>query len=133
MVIDRYYKWYNEKRTHGSLNRQDPENAWKKYNPTPFENEKLLNYLQKTVQFISGRYSIVEPVEFTETIEGKKVKVVKPKNVTLLRVIRVEDHLSLTNLNSKSALRTLQNLSVHLLRILNTTIRKQLIRLQTVM
>jgi transposase InsO family protein len=45
MVIDRYYKWYNEKRRHGSLNRQAPETAWKKYNPVPFENEKLLNYL----------------------------------------------------------------------------------------
>jgi len=45
MVIDRYYKWYNEKRRHGSLNRQAPEMAWKKYNPIPFENEKILNYL----------------------------------------------------------------------------------------
>ncbi len=45
MIIDRYYKWYNEKRRHGSLNRQAPETAWKKYNPIPFENEKLLNYL----------------------------------------------------------------------------------------
>ena len=45
LVIDRYYKWYNEKRRHGSLNRQAPETAWKKYNPIPFENEKLLNYL----------------------------------------------------------------------------------------
>ena len=45
MIIDRYYKWYNEKRRHGSLNRQTPETAWKKYNPIPFENEKLLNYL----------------------------------------------------------------------------------------
>jgi putative transposase len=43
MVIDRYYKWYNEKRRHGSLKRQAPETAWKKYNPIPFENEKLLN------------------------------------------------------------------------------------------
>ncbi len=45
MVIDRYYKWYNEKRRYGSLNRQAPNTAWKKYNPVPFENEKLLNYL----------------------------------------------------------------------------------------
>jgi putative transposase len=45
MIIDRYYRWYNEKRRHGSLNRQAPETAWKKYNPIPFENEKLLNYL----------------------------------------------------------------------------------------
>ena len=45
MTIDRYYKWYNEKRRHGSLNRQTPDSVWKKYNPIPFENEKLLNYL----------------------------------------------------------------------------------------
>jgi putative transposase len=45
IIIDRYYKWYNEKRRHGSLNRQAPETTWKKYNPDPFENEKLLNYL----------------------------------------------------------------------------------------
>ena len=45
MVIDRYYKWYNEKRRHGSLNGQTPESVYKKYNPIPFENEKLLNYL----------------------------------------------------------------------------------------
>jgi putative transposase len=45
MIIDRYYKWYNEKRRHGSLKRQAPDLAWKKYNPGPFENEKLLNYL----------------------------------------------------------------------------------------
>ncbi len=29
MIIDRYYKWYNEKRRHGSLNRQAPETTWK--------------------------------------------------------------------------------------------------------
>jgi len=40
MIIDRYYRWYNEKRRHGSLNRQAPDSAWKKYNPVPFENEK---------------------------------------------------------------------------------------------
>ena len=45
LVIDRYYKWYNEKRKHWSLNRQTPETVWKYYNPIPFENEKLLNYL----------------------------------------------------------------------------------------
>ena len=45
MVINRYYKWYNEKRRHGSLKRQSPQSAWKQYNPIPFENEKLLNYL----------------------------------------------------------------------------------------
>ncbi len=32
MIIDRYCKWYNEKRRHGSLNRQSPESTWKKYN-----------------------------------------------------------------------------------------------------
>jgi transposase InsO family protein len=45
LIIDRYYKWYNEKRRHGSLKRQTPESVWKKYNPISFENEKLLNYL----------------------------------------------------------------------------------------
>jgi putative transposase len=45
LVIDRYYKWYNEKRRHWSLNGQTPETVWKNYNPIPFENEKLLNYL----------------------------------------------------------------------------------------
>jgi putative transposase len=45
MVIDRYYKWYNEKRRHWSLSGQTPETAWKNYNPIPFENEKRLNYL----------------------------------------------------------------------------------------
>ncbi len=45
MVIDRYYKWYNEKRKHWSLKRQTPDTVWKNYNPIPFENEKLLNYL----------------------------------------------------------------------------------------
>lgn len=38
MIIDRYYKWYNEKRRHGSLNGQTPNAVWKKYNPVPFEN-----------------------------------------------------------------------------------------------
>ena len=45
MTIDRYYKWYNEKRRHGSLNGQTPDSVYKKYNPIPFENEKPLNYL----------------------------------------------------------------------------------------
>ena len=45
LVIDRYYKWYNEKRRHGSLGRKSPETAWKNYNPIPFENQKLLDYL----------------------------------------------------------------------------------------
>jgi len=45
MVIDRYYKWYNEKRRHWSLNGQTPETVWNNYNPIPFENEKLPNYL----------------------------------------------------------------------------------------
>jgi putative transposase len=45
LVINRYYKWYNEKRRHGSLGGQTPEIVWKKYNPIPFENEKLLIYL----------------------------------------------------------------------------------------
>ena len=45
MIIDRYYKWYNEKRRHWSLNGLTPEAVWTKYNPNPFENEKHLNYL----------------------------------------------------------------------------------------
>jgi putative transposase len=45
MVLDRYYEWYNEKRRHGALKRQAPNHAFKNYNPVPFENEKLLNYL----------------------------------------------------------------------------------------
>jgi transposase InsO family protein len=45
MVLDRYYEWYNEKRRHGALKRQTPNHVFKKYNPIPFENEKLLNYL----------------------------------------------------------------------------------------
>jgi putative transposase len=45
LVIDRYYKWYNEKRRHWALSGQTPETVWKNYNPIPFENEKLLNYL----------------------------------------------------------------------------------------
>ena len=38
MIIDRYYKWYNEKRRHGSLNGQTPTQVFEKYNPSPFEN-----------------------------------------------------------------------------------------------
>jgi putative transposase len=44
-VIDRYFKWYNEKRRHGSLGGQTPDTVWNNFNPIPFENEKLLNYL----------------------------------------------------------------------------------------
>ena len=46
MTIDRYYGWYNTKRRHGSLNGKTPQIIWNQYfNPTPFENKKLLNYL----------------------------------------------------------------------------------------
>jgi putative transposase len=45
MVLDRYYEWYNEKRRHGSLNRKSPNQVFQNFNPVPFENEKLLNYL----------------------------------------------------------------------------------------
>jgi transposase InsO family protein len=45
VVIDRYYKWYNEKRRHWSLGGKTPETVWKNFNPIPFENEKRLNYL----------------------------------------------------------------------------------------
>jgi len=38
MIIDRYYKWYNEKRRHGSLNGKTPQSVWNQYfNPNPFE------------------------------------------------------------------------------------------------
>ena len=41
MTIDRYYKWYNEKRRHGSLNGKTPNAVYTQYfNPNPFENEK---------------------------------------------------------------------------------------------
>lgn len=36
MIIDRYYKWYNEKRRHGSLSGKTPETIWNQYfNPFP--------------------------------------------------------------------------------------------------
>ena len=39
MIIDRYYKWYNEKRRHGSLAGKTPQIIWNQYfNPNPFEN-----------------------------------------------------------------------------------------------
>ncbi len=38
MIIDRYYRWYNEKRRHGSLNGKTPQTIWNRYfNPNPFE------------------------------------------------------------------------------------------------
>lgn len=38
MIIDRYYKWYNEKRRHGSLKGRTPQIIWNQYfNPNPFE------------------------------------------------------------------------------------------------
>jgi len=46
MIIDRYYTWYNQKRKHGSLQRKTPDFVYNQYfNPNPFENKKLLNYL----------------------------------------------------------------------------------------
>jgi putative transposase len=46
MIIDRYYRWYNEKRRHGSLKGKSPQTIWNEYfNPNPFENKKPLNYL----------------------------------------------------------------------------------------
>lgn len=46
MIIDRYYQWYNQKRRHGSLMGRTPESVYTKFfNPGPFENKKLLNYL----------------------------------------------------------------------------------------
>lgn len=39
LVIDRYYKWYNEKRRHGSLAGKTPNAVYTQYfNPNPFEN-----------------------------------------------------------------------------------------------
>jgi putative transposase len=39
MTLDRYYKWYNEKRRHSSLAGKTPQNIWNQYfNPNPFEN-----------------------------------------------------------------------------------------------
>jgi len=39
MILDRYYKWYNEKRRHGSLAGKTPQIMWNQYfNPNPFEN-----------------------------------------------------------------------------------------------
>jgi putative transposase len=44
MVIDRYYKWYNQQRRHGSLKGRTPDSVhYQNINPNPFENEK--NYL----------------------------------------------------------------------------------------
>jgi transposase InsO family protein len=38
MIIDRYYKWYNEKRRHGSLLGRTPNAVYNQYfNPNPFE------------------------------------------------------------------------------------------------
>jgi len=46
MIIERYYEWYNQKRKHGSLRRKTPNSVYNRYfNPDPFENKKLLNYL----------------------------------------------------------------------------------------
>lgn len=56
MIIERYYEWYNNKRRHGSLMGKTPDSVYNQYfNPNPFENKKLLNYLWKSVQFIGGR------------------------------------------------------------------------------
>ena len=36
MIIDRYYKWYNQKRKHGSLKRKTPQSVYNQYfNPFP--------------------------------------------------------------------------------------------------
>jgi putative transposase len=38
MIIDRYYKWYNEKRRHGSLKGRTPGSVYNhSFNPIPFE------------------------------------------------------------------------------------------------
>lgn len=39
MIIDRYYKWYNQKRRHGSLKGKTPGAIYyQNINPNPFEN-----------------------------------------------------------------------------------------------
>lgn len=63
MIIDRYYRWYNEKRRHWALDRKPPDAIWNHYfNPLPqktkylpyaLENEdNLLNCLEKSLQKI---------------------------------------------------------------------------------
>ena len=48
MVIDRYYKWYNEKRKHGSLNRKTPDLVWNQYfYPFPRITKKYLTTFTK--------------------------------------------------------------------------------------
>jgi transposase InsO family protein len=38
MIIGRYYKWYNEKRRHGSLKGKTPSAVYNQYfNPNPFD------------------------------------------------------------------------------------------------
>ena len=38
MIIGRYYKWYNEKRRHGSLKGKTPIAVYNQYfNPNPFD------------------------------------------------------------------------------------------------
>jgi transposase InsO family protein len=40
LVIDRYYKWYNESRRHGSLKGQTPDTVWNQYfNPIPLNTK----------------------------------------------------------------------------------------------
>lgn len=58
LLFDRYYRWYNERRKHGSLNRKTPQQIWNSYfyyqNPNPIKTEKnppnLLNHFNQTVQ-----------------------------------------------------------------------------------
>jgi transposase InsO family protein len=66
LVFDRYYRWYNERRRHGSLAGLTPQKAWDQNNFKPFpyktknlipifENEQyLLNRFSKTVQENGG-------------------------------------------------------------------------------
>ena len=65
LVFERYYKWYNHRRKHGSLSGMTPQSAWdqnnfkpfpyKTKNPTTDENDKnLLNCFPKTVQENGG-------------------------------------------------------------------------------
>lgn len=66
LVFDRYYRWYNDRRKHGSLAGMTPQRAWDQNNFKPFpyktknigkmpENQQnLLNHFSKTVQKNGG-------------------------------------------------------------------------------
>lgn len=64
-VINRYYRWYNEKRRHWSLNKKTPEQAWNDFfYPSPMKTTNLpyapeimsdqLNSQEKPLQELRG-------------------------------------------------------------------------------